>query len=158
MKKRFVRTPDTVNTTPVIGNNILTSIKGLSINGKKYSKSQYQDLCIEAAENIALASFNNEAELEKLLSINGCYDNAFSINILSKLSECYEDRKLKEIDKMVLSPVSSANVIGITIKQDIVNAVLRKYANTGLATVEKIAVSNNECIEDKYEDEIIIDD
>ena len=160
MKKRFVRTPD-AGAVPVLGGKVMSAIKGISINGKKFSKAQYQDLCIEAAENIALASFTNEAELEKLLIINGCYDAPFIINILSKLSECYEDRKLKEIDKMVLSPVSSANVIGITMKQDVVNAVLRKYAKIYLTAVEKAGDNkdaNEYEEEEKYEDEVVIDD
>lgn len=161
-KKRFVRTPDAGN-IPVIGNKMLTSIKGIPINGKRFSKAQYQDLCIEAAENIALASFNNEAELEKLLTINGCYDTTFIISILARLTECYEDRKLKEIDKMVISPVSSANVIGITMKQDVVNSVLRRYATLLLNAVEKagnekLAEYDDTAEEDPYEDEVIIDD
>ncbi len=151
-KKRFVKSPDT-KVSPV--DNIMTSIKGVAINGKKYTRTQYNDLCYEAAENIALAGFSNEKELEKLLSINGCYDTSFIINILSKLSECYEDRKLKEIDKMIISPVSSANIIGITMKQDIINSVLRKYAKSDLQTLENKV---NKTKDDTYEDDVIIDD
>ena len=157
-KKRFVRSKE--DNIPVVSGKIMSPFKGISINGKKFSKGQYEDLCIQAAENIALASFNTTDDLIKLLTINGCYDTPFIINILSKLSESYEDRKLKEIDKMVISPVAAANVLGITLKQDIINSVLRIYSKQLVDTVEKIGTSKDvqeEEPEEKYEDEIILD-
>ena len=145
-KKRFKRTPD--ENVPAVS-KMVSPFKGVEINGKKFSKSQYEDLCIKAAENIVLAGFNNTEDLKRLVSINGCYNTSFIIDILNKLSETYEDQLLKELDKMTQSPISAANVIGITTKQDMVNITIREYASQILLNIEK-KVKKSESVKEDY--------